>query len=65
MQEKRINCMACKHYYVTWDPQFPRGCRSFSFKSANLPSLEVLRSSGEACMKFTPKPACKPVKSKL
>ena len=52
---KRVNCGACKHYYVTWDPKFPKGCRAFQFKTSNLPSMEVFRSSGEACLKFEDK----------
>jgi hypothetical protein len=54
MQEK-VNCMACQYYYVTWDPRFPKGCRAFQFKSTNLPSVDVFRSSGERCMKFISK----------
>lgn len=52
---KRINCIACKHYFVTWDMKFPKGCRAFQFKTPNLPSLDVFRSSGEACLKFEDK----------
>ncbi|PLS18393.1 uracil-DNA glycosylase [Bacillus sp. M6-12] len=55
MDQKRINCMKCRHYYVTWDPKFPKGCRAFQFKTARLPSLEVLRSSGRPCLKFDAK----------
>ena len=54
-ESKRINCLACRHYYVTWDAAFPKGCRAFSFKSARLPSAEVLQASGRPCLKFTPK----------
>ncbi|TYP68075.1 uracil-DNA glycosylase [Paenibacillus methanolicus] len=52
----RIDCMKCRHYYVTWDPAFPRGCRAFGFKTRALPSQTVLSSSGKACMNFEPKP---------
>jgi len=52
---ERINCMKCRHFYVTWDPQFPRGCRAYEFKSRQIPSVVVLSSSGTGCMKFTPK----------
>ncbi|MBA2872829.1 hypothetical protein HNQ85_003142 [Anoxybacillus calidus] len=55
MERHRINCYQCKHFYVTWDPKFPRGCRAFAFKSTMMPSVTVFQSSGKACMKFEPK----------
>jgi len=55
LEDKKINCLLCKHYYVTWDPQFPKGCRAYQFKSNRLPSVEVLRASGEICLKFESK----------
>ena len=55
----RVDCMKCKHYYVTWDPSFPRGCRAFGFKSRSLPSADVLRSSGSPCLSFERKTAKK------
>ncbi|MCI3920958.1 uracil-DNA glycosylase [Paenibacillus sp. TRM 82003] len=58
----RINCLKCKHYYVTWDPQFPRGCRAFNFKTSAMPSATVLSSSGSPCMKFEPKGPAAPSK---
>ncbi|AXN41747.1 uracil-DNA glycosylase [Peribacillus butanolivorans] len=47
--------MVCRHFYVTWDPNFPKGCRAFQFKTLNQPSLDVFRSSGQLCMKFESK----------
>ncbi|WP_378127978.1 uracil-DNA glycosylase [Cohnella boryungensis] len=52
---QRIDCMKCKHFYVTWDPRFPKGCKAFGFKSHTLPSLTVRSSSGQPCMMFEPK----------
>ncbi|WP_317987033.1 hypothetical protein [Sutcliffiella rhizosphaerae] len=52
---KRINCLKCKHFYVTWDPNFPNGCKAFDFKTKQLPSLAVFRSSGLPCLKFVAK----------
>ncbi|SDX82465.1 hypothetical protein SAMN05518855_102347 [Paenibacillus sp. CF384] len=51
----RINCMQCLHYYVTWDPKFPRGCKAFKFKTSTMPSAAVLFSSGKPCMNFEAK----------
>ncbi|MFD0670136.1 uracil-DNA glycosylase [Cohnella sp. GCM10027633] len=53
--QSRIDCMKCVHYYVTWDPNFPKGCRAFGFKSHAMPSVAVRSSSGRACMSFEPK----------
>ncbi|WP_342515549.1 hypothetical protein [Sutcliffiella sp. FSL R7-0096] len=49
--------MKCKHYYVTWDANFPKGCRAFGFKTNQVPSVAVLRSSGSPCLKFESKDA--------
>ncbi|MBF0461108.1 MAG: hypothetical protein HQL87_06915 [Magnetococcales bacterium] len=47
-----IDCRNCCHFQVTWDPGFPRGCRAMGFKTSQWPCMEVLRSSGEPCLKF-------------
>jgi hypothetical protein len=53
--QAKINCIKCKHYYVTWDPTFPKGCKAFGFKTSELPSVLVKKSSGHPCMNFEPK----------
>lgn len=50
-----VNCFACIYFYTTWDPANPRGCKAYGFKSKQLPSIVVKRSSGMECMKFEPK----------
>ncbi|WP_398291852.1 uracil-DNA glycosylase [Sporosarcina aquimarina] len=40
---------------MTWEPSHPRGCKAYGFKTRELPSAVVLRSSGLECMKFEPK----------
>jgi hypothetical protein len=50
-----INCRKCIHYYVTWDPSNPMGCRLFGFKSKRMPSEVVKASSGEPCKGYTQK----------
>ncbi|ASS94714.1 uracil-DNA glycosylase [Peribacillus simplex NBRC 15720 = DSM 1321] len=49
---KRVNCMACRHFYITWDSSFPKGRRAFQFKTSNQPSRDVFHSSGQPCLKF-------------
>ncbi|RSK29008.1 uracil-DNA glycosylase [Bacillus sp. HMF5848] len=52
---RKINCLSCEYFYVTWDPSFPRGCKAYGFKTAALPSVTVRRSSGQDCLKFKEK----------
>jgi hypothetical protein len=54
-QAKAINCIKCAYYYVTWDPSFPKGCKAFGFKTSEIPSALVKKSSGHACLKFEAK----------
>ena len=58
-QPENPRCHLCRHHYVTWDPAMPYGCRKWGFKSARLPSQEVLSASGKPCLLFEPKPAKK------
>ncbi|XUX07444.1 uracil-DNA glycosylase [Sporosarcina sp. UB5] len=50
-----VNCFRCQYFFVTWDPKSPRGCKAYSFKTRELPSVVVHRSSGMECMKYVPK----------
>ena len=52
---KRINCMKCKHFYVTWDQTHPIGCKVFGFKGKELPSVAVRRATGKDCPSFEAK----------
>jgi hypothetical protein len=54
-KKKRLNCFNCAHFYITWDKEFPRGCKALSFKSRQMPSAVVFSSSGMECQKFEPK----------
>ncbi|THF76290.1 uracil-DNA glycosylase [Metabacillus sediminilitoris] len=55
MQEATVNCVKCQHFYVTWDPKFPNGCRAYRFKSSSRPSIMVKKSSGTACLNYKQK----------
>jgi hypothetical protein len=52
---KRIQCQKCKYYHVTWEINFPNGCRLFEIKSKQMPSLIVYQSIGTQCDKFVEK----------
>ncbi|MBW2440724.1 MAG: uracil-DNA glycosylase [Deltaproteobacteria bacterium] len=48
-----VSCHKCLHYYVTWDPQFPHGCRIMGFKSKRMPAIDVRRTmDGKNCNLF-------------
>jgi hypothetical protein len=49
-------CNRCVHFFVTYDVNFPYGCRAMNFKSRQLPNREVLAVTGEACVSFIAKP---------
>lgn len=55
MNQNRIKCQKCSHYYVTWDTRFPNGCRAMNFKSKEMPCVMVLKNSGRECLLFSPK----------
>lgn len=48
----RIPCMRCKHYYSTFDPKIPRGCKLYQFQSATMPYILVKQSTGKDCPSF-------------
>lgn len=50
------NCTKCKHFYVTFDKFAPKGCRAFSIKSTQFPSIIVKQANGgQDCMGFEEK----------
>ena len=51
-QKDKIDCFHCVHFSVTWEPKHPRACKFFGFKSAQLPSVAVEKSSGAPCEGF-------------
>ncbi len=59
---QRIDCRKCRHYFVTWNPNFPFGCRAMGFSSKQLPSLDVFMNSGMVCKAFEEKRKGKPTK---
>ncbi|KMY55719.1 uracil-DNA glycosylase [Bacillus sp. FJAT-27231] len=56
---EKVNCFQCRHFFVTWDQKSPRGCRAYGFKSNQLPSAVVLKTSGHPCYQFAQKPGKK------
>lgn len=56
MGTNRANCFRCRHFQVTWDARFPRGCRVMGFKGREMPSAVVREASGTECLRFEPRP---------
>lgn len=52
---KHINCFSCKYFYITWDNQFPYGCRALGFKCKRMPSAEVFKASELECLRYDKK----------
>ncbi len=53
--KKANKCLNCKFYYITWNPDFPKGCRAFKFQSKNMPCETVKIESGNECHLFEEK----------
>jgi len=54
-QETEINCFSCSHFYITYDVDFPYGCRAAGFRSRLMPSKEMYFNSGMECQLFAVK----------
>ena len=54
-----MNCLYCKHYYTTWDVNYPKGCKFFKVKGKQNPSLYVKEAIGKDCPKFEEKEGIK------
>jgi hypothetical protein len=54
-QKGFINCIKCEYYFITWDPNMPRGCKVFKFKGREMPSVAVFKSTGVKCPTFKEK----------
>ena len=42
-------------FYITWEKNFPRGCKALGFKSIEMPFNVVSQSSGMRCLYFEQK----------
>jgi hypothetical protein len=51
----QVNCLGCRHFYITYEPNHPYGCRVLGFKSKEMPSRVVYASSGMDCQAFVKK----------
>ena len=52
MSDTKVNCFKCRYFQITWDTKFPRSCKLYEFKSAKMPSVAILETTGEHCVGF-------------
>jgi predicted nucleic acid-binding Zn-ribbon protein len=45
-------CLQCAHYFSTYDPKVPRGCKAYGFRSLGMPSTIIERETNRPCMAF-------------
>jgi len=61
-----VNCHKCKHFYITHNPQTPRGCKIYQIQCQGVPSQIVKRANnGNDCIGFKPKETEKSKKKDL
>ena len=46
------NCSQCRHFYVTWNPKTPNGCRRYGIQSREQPSKIVAMAGLGDCQGF-------------
>ncbi|MGN7612054.1 uracil-DNA glycosylase [Magnetococcales bacterium HHB-1] len=54
-KRRSVFCPHCRHYFITWEQDHPYGCHAMNFKSAHMPSIDVLNASGNPCLNFSEK----------
>ena len=51
------NCIKCKHYFITFDADAPKGCRIYGIKSSSMPTTIIKQANnGMDCIGFIEKP---------
>lgn len=53
----KVNCFGCKHLVITHQPDWPYACDFFGIRSRMIPSIQILKNSGEPCRSFTKQPS--------
>ncbi len=54
-ESTRVDCFKCIYFEITWNNTYPKSCKFHGFKSAEIPSATVFRSSGAECLAFVKK----------
>jgi hypothetical protein len=46
------NCHQCKHFYITWNPKIPNGCKKFQIQCKDQPSAIVAAAGQGECQGY-------------
>jgi hypothetical protein len=46
------DCRRCRHFFITYEPRRPQGCRAYGFRSREAPAQAVRHHSGQPCLLF-------------
>jgi hypothetical protein len=52
---EKPKCTQCRHYYITWDPKIPNGCRRFGIQCKDQPSRIVAQAGEGECQGYEAK----------
>ena len=52
---QHVECNSCAYFFITWNKDFPYGCRAMRFMSSNSPSRDVLEVEGRECLAYMDK----------
>jgi len=52
---KKVSCLKCEHFQATYEPEHPRSCKVYGFRTASFPSFVVKRETGKECQAFKEK----------
>lgn len=55
-RRRRMTCVGCRYYFITYEPTFPYGCQLLGFKSKRAPIIEVYAATQTDCQGYEPRP---------
>jgi hypothetical protein len=61
---ERAKCLKCIHYFSTYNPQTPRGCRLYNIQTKGMPSTVIQQETGGYCHGYKSKEHFKDSKKK-
>ena len=52
---EKPDCLKCRHFYITWSPGTPNGCRRFGIQCKDSPTKIIASAGLGDCQGFEPK----------
>jgi hypothetical protein len=62
---EKPNCRKCRHFFITWNPKTPHGCKRYGIESREDPSKIVSMAGLGDCQGFEDKTKKNDTKGKL